>query len=97
MNNKINSTTLEQALQSRILTKGYGGQQDGEGRGDVHGQCRVGHYNSSNRDRYMVIQILLEKGAILSNPKTSHTYCVLNLRSMDIMCLNVEPNYKMNE
>ena len=49
MNRRINSTNLEQALQSRASTGGCGGQQCGRGRG--HGKGRGGHNNFNNKDR----------------------------------------------
>ena len=49
MNRRINSTNLEQALQSRASTGGCGGQQCGRGRG--RGKGRGWHNNFNNKDR----------------------------------------------
>ena len=48
MNQIINSTNLEHALQSRASTKGHGSQQNGRWRGC--GRGRGEHNNFNNRD-----------------------------------------------
>ena len=45
----------------------------------------------------MVTQILLKKGLALLNLKISHTYNVLDAKSMDIISQNVEQNCKINK
>ena len=45
----------------------------------------------------MVTQILLKEGATLLNLKISHTYNVLDAKSMNIISQNVEQNYRMNK
>ena len=49
MNKRINSTNLEQALQSRTSIGDCGGQQGGRGHG--RGRGRGGHDNVNNKDR----------------------------------------------
>ena len=45
----------------------------------------------------MVTQILLKEMATLLNLKISHTYNVLDAKSVDIISQNVEQNFKMNK
>ncbi|RVW71148.1 hypothetical protein CK203_059853 [Vitis vinifera] len=93
MNKRINSTNLDQALQSRASTGGRGGQQGGRGHG--RGGGRGGH-NFNNEDEDPT-QILLKKGLTLLSLKISHTYNVFDAKSMDIISQNVEQNCRMNK
>ena len=45
----------------------------------------------------MVTQILLNEGTILLNLKISHTYNVLDSKSMDIISQNIKQNCRMNK
>ena len=52
---------------------------------------------TSTIEMEMVTQILLNEGARLLNLKTSHTYNVLDAKSMDIISQNIKQNCRMNK
>ena len=52
---------------------------------------------TSTIEMEMVTQILLNEGTILLNLKISHTYNVLDSKSMDIISQNIKQNCRMNK
>ena len=82
MNKRINSTNLEQALQSRASIGGMVVNNVVEAMVVVEVEEDT---TTSTIKIEIVTQILLKKEATLLNLKISHTYIVLNAKSMDII------------
>ena len=73
MNKRINSTNLEQALQSRTSIGDCGGQQGGRSHG--RGRGRRGHDNVNNKDRDSDTNSSKERGNTSKPKDKSHIHC----------------------